>query len=64
MLDKNFQDMMFELTVEDLRKEIQTDENRLAFIQTKILFDELVIAGFTDEQAFKFILIKAKMEDE
>ncbi len=61
MLNKDTRKMMFELTLEDFKKRVQTDENRLGFRQMKVLFDEIVSAGFTEEQAFKFIIMK--MED-
>lgn len=63
MLNKDTRKMMFELTLEDFKKQVQTDENRLGFSQMKILFDEIVRAGFTEEQAFKYIIMMMKMED-
>ncbi|UXU83306.1 hypothetical protein MUA77_10885 [Mammaliicoccus sciuri] len=63
MLNKDTRKMMFELTLEDFKKQVQTDENRLGFRQMKILFDEIVSAGFTEEQAFKFIIMQMKMEE-
>ncbi|MEX5936831.1 hypothetical protein [Mammaliicoccus sciuri] len=63
MLNKDTRKMMFELTLEDFKKQVQTDENRLGFRQMKVLFDEIVSAGFTEEQAFKFIIMQMKMED-
>lgn len=62
MFNKDIQNMMFELTLEDFKKQVQTDENRLGFRQMKVLFDELVNAKFTEEQAFKFIILQMKME--
>ncbi|MCD5141233.1 hypothetical protein [Mammaliicoccus sciuri] len=55
--------MMFELTLEDYKKQVQTEENRLGFCQMKVLFDEIVSVGFTEEQAFKYIITMMKMED-
>ncbi|MFP4874679.1 hypothetical protein ACLFLI_07555 [Mammaliicoccus sciuri] len=55
--------MMFELTLEDFKKQVQTDENRLGFCQMKVLFDEIVSAGFTEEQAITFIIMQMKMEE-
>lgn len=63
MFNKDIQNMMFELTLEDFKKQVQTDENRLGFCQMKVLFDEIVSAGFTEEQAFKFIIMQMKMEE-
>ncbi|WP_204254336.1 hypothetical protein [Mammaliicoccus sciuri] len=63
MLNKDTRKMMFELTLEDFKKQVQTDENRLGFRQMKVLFDEIVSAGFIEEQAFKFIIMQMKMED-
>lgn len=63
MLNKDTRKMMFELTLEDFKKQVQTDENRLGFRQMKVLFDEIVSAGFTEEQAFKFIIMQMKIED-
>lgn len=63
MLNKDTRKMMFELTLEDFKKQVQTDENRLGFRQMKVLFDEIVSAGFTEEQAFKYIITIIKMED-
>ncbi|MEX5937417.1 hypothetical protein [Mammaliicoccus sciuri] len=63
MLNKDTRNMMFELTLEDFKKQVQTDENRLGFCQMKVLFDEIVSAGFTEEQAFKYIITMMKMED-
>ena len=63
MLNKDTRNMMFELTLEDFKKQVQTDENRLGFCQMKVLFDEIVSAGFTEEQAFKYIITQMKMED-
>ncbi|MBW0761353.1 hypothetical protein [Mammaliicoccus lentus] len=62
MLNKDTRNMMFELTLEDFKKQVQTDENRLGFCQMKVLFDEVVSAGFTEEQAFKYIIMLTKME--
>lgn len=64
MLNKDIRNMMFELTLEDFKKQVQTDENRLGFRQMKVLFDELVNAKFTEEQAFKFIILQMKMEGD
>lgn len=64
MLNKNTRNMMFELTLEDFKKQVQTDENRLGLCQTKVLFDEVVSAGFTEEQAFKYIIMLIKMEED
>ncbi|WP_323705160.1 hypothetical protein [Mammaliicoccus sciuri] len=64
MLNKDIRNMMFELTIEDFKKKVQTDENRLGFRQMKVLFDELVNAKFTEEQAFKFIILQMKMEGD
>jgi hypothetical protein len=64
MLNKNTRNMMFELTLEDFKKQVQTDENRLGFCQMKVLFDEVVSAGFTEEQAFKYIIMLIKMEED
>ncbi|MFK5673248.1 hypothetical protein ACQUFF_13705 [Mammaliicoccus sciuri] len=63
MLNKDTRNMMFELTLEDFKKQVQTDENRLGFCQMKVLFDEIVSAGFTEEQAIKFIIMQMKMEE-
>ncbi len=63
MLNKDTRKMMFELTLEDFKKQVQTDENRLGFRQMKVLFDEIVSAGFTEVQAFKFIIMQMKLED-
>lgn len=63
MLNKDTRKMMFELTLEDFKRQVQTDENRLGFRQMKVLFDEIVSAGFTEEQAFKFIIMQMKIED-
>lgn len=64
MLNKDVRNMMFELTLEGFKKQVQTDENRLGFRQMKVLFDELVNANFTEEQAFKFIILQMKMEED
>lgn len=64
MLNKDVRNMMFELTLEDFKRQVQTDENRLSFRQMKVLFDELVNAKFTEEQAFKFIILQMKMESD
>lgn len=64
MFNKDIQNMMFELTLEDFKKQVQTDENRLGFCQMKVLFDELVNAEFTEEQALKFIILQMKMEED
>lgn len=64
MFNKDTRDMMFELTLEDFKKQVQTDENRLGFCQMKVLFDEIVSAGFTEEQAFKYIITMMKMEED
>ncbi|UXU84627.1 hypothetical protein MUA77_04155 [Mammaliicoccus sciuri] len=64
MLSKDVRNMMFELTLEDFKKQVQTDESRLGFCQMKVLFDELVNAKFTEEQAFKFIIMQMKMEGD
>ena len=63
MFNKDIQNMMFELTLEDYKKQIQTEENRLGLCQMKVLFDEIVSAGFTEEQAIKFIIMQMKMEE-
>ncbi|KTT86001.1 hypothetical protein RSA37_01265 [Mammaliicoccus sciuri] len=63
MLNKDIKNMMFELTLEDYKKQVQTEENRLGFCQMKVLFDEIVSVGFTEEQAFKYIITMMKMED-
>ncbi|MEX5935737.1 hypothetical protein [Mammaliicoccus sciuri] len=63
MLNKDTRNMMFELTLEDFKKQVQTDENRLGFCQMKVLFDEIVSAGFTEEQAITFIIMQMKMEE-
>lgn len=63
MLNKDIKNMMFELTLEDYKKQVQTEENRLGFWQMKVLFDEIVSVGFTEEQAFKYIITMMKMED-
>ncbi|MBO3080350.1 hypothetical protein J5E46_09915 [Mammaliicoccus sciuri] len=63
MLNKDIKKMMFELTLEDYKKQVQTEENRLGFCQMKVLFDEIVSVGFTEEQAFKYIITMMKMED-
>lgn len=63
MFNKNTRDMMFELSLEDFKKQVQTDENRLGFCQMKILFDEIVSAGFTEEQAFKYIILIVQNEE-
>lgn len=64
MFNKDIQNMMFELTLKDYKKQIQTEENRLGLCQMKVLFDEIVSAGFTEEQAFKFIITQMKMEED
>lgn len=64
MFNKDIQNMMFELTLEDFKKQVQTDENRLGFRQMKVLFDELVNAKFTEEQVFKFIIMQMKMGED
>lgn len=63
MLNKDIRNMMFELTLEDFKEQVQTDENRLGFCQMKVLFDELVNAKFTEEQAFKFIILKMESDN-
>lgn len=63
MLNKDIKNMMFELTLEDYKKQVQTEENRLGFCQMKVIFDEIVSVGFTEEQAFKYIITMMKMED-
>ena len=63
MLNKDIKNMMFDLTLEDYKKQVQTEENRLGLCQIKVLFDEIVSAGFTEEQAFKFIIMQMKMEE-
>lgn len=63
MLNKDIRNMMFELTLEDFKKQVQTDENRLGFRQMKVLFDELVNAEFTEEQALKFIILKMESDN-
>ncbi|WP_239733709.1 MULTISPECIES: hypothetical protein [unclassified Mammaliicoccus] len=64
MLNKDIRNMLFELTLEDFKKQLQTDENRLGFCRMKVIFDEMVNAGFTEEQAFKFIILHMKSEED
>lgn len=64
MLNKKLSEMMFILTLDDFKKQVQSDESRLGFAQLKILFDELISTGFTEEQAFKYIIIHANMGEK